>query len=581
VDNIGNGGVKDMLKTITKSLGVIIMGVIVFCIIITSGVTYWISYDKVKESAGIELIGCANITTGLFDTIEIQKLINGKYDDVKNNVSQYLNWTLHHKSIFKDQYVTNLDGTLLAKSDGMKGTLGKKTYVNPKAIEKMLETKQPVYTNVYTFEGEKKMTGYAPIFKDHNPENDIIAVNAIDFDAKVITERTNDIVKETLLFGAIPMLLAGVFTVWLISKTMKPLRNVIFYARKVAEGDLTTKPLEVKRKDEIGQLTTDFNTMVQNLKEVLHDVSVNTMSVTSTSEQLLGSSTEVTEAAKMNLQNINEIQSGLQTQVYNANQANDIVKEILEGAEVISSGIQNASNVTEGAKEKAEEGEKVVQKTIQQMEVINEKSETVTKSMESLQEKSKKITSIIEIITQIASQTNLLALNASIEAARAGEHGKGFVVVADEVKKLAEESSHSTEEIKKLIEEMQKETDNVVLNSKEESEVTKKGIKLVHEAGHSFKEITGYVNKVKTEVEDIENVIFTINEKIQSIVESIERITRISDENATNTNSVAAATEQQVASMDEVLKSTDFLTKMVEELEAKVRKFKIEKESID
>ena len=117
------------------------------------------------------------------------------------------------------------------------------------------ETKHPQYSTIYEFGGMKRITGYAPIYKDHDPNKEIIALNAIDFNAKIVSERTWDTVKDSLILGLLPMLIACIITIWLIRRKTRPITRLIDYAKKISQGDLTVENIETKNKDEIDDIS--------------------------------------------------------------------------------------------------------------------------------------------------------------------------------------------------------------------------------------------------------------------------------------------------------------------------------------
>src|SRR5699024_10219848 len=149
-------------------------------------------------------------------------------------------------------------------------------------LQQVIETKAPVYSDVYEFGGMKRLTGYAPIFKDHDASKEVVAISAIDFESSIVHSRTWDMIKGSFIFAILHILFAGIATIFLIKKTTEPINTIIQYAGRVADGELTVEPLPVKRNDEIGQLSGDLNTMVHNLKHIIGEV---TCSSTSRSEE--------------------------------------------------------------------------------------------------------------------------------------------------------------------------------------------------------------------------------------------------------------------------------------------------------
>jgi methyl-accepting chemotaxis protein len=173
-------------------LGIIIVSVLCASLIITSFSNYWVSYQNTYEAAGIEAVGCANITTGLIKPSELAQVINGN-KEMQTALGKKLDWTTEHKPIFQDQYILSLDGTILAEDSNLKKQgfkPGDKFAIDKNTVKMIQDMKHPQYSAIYEFGGMKRITGYAPIFKDQDPNKEIIALNAIDFNAQIVNTRT-------------------------------------------------------------------------------------------------------------------------------------------------------------------------------------------------------------------------------------------------------------------------------------------------------------------------------------------------------------------------------------------------------
>src|SRR5690625_725801 len=199
-----------MKNTLTVQLGAIIVGIMIAMLGITSVATYKTAYDKLYDAAGVEAYGCANITTGLIEPGDIVKIQNGDKDTMEA-VGQQLNWTTAHKDIFETQYILDLDGNLLALDDNL-AAIGLKPGdpfpMDEEAIQTLLETKHPTYSKPYKFAGLERLSGYAPIFENHDSTGEIIAISVIDFDNSIVSERTWDVVRNGILISLIPMIIA-------------------------------------------------------------------------------------------------------------------------------------------------------------------------------------------------------------------------------------------------------------------------------------------------------------------------------------------------------------------------------------
>ncbi|KRG11618.1 hypothetical protein ACA30_00330 [Virgibacillus soli] len=562
---------------LTLKLGTIIMGILLFCILVISLSMYRTNYNEIKKTAGIELYGCANITTALVDPTEIEKILAGD-STLSAKLGDDIGWTIEHKHIFEGQYIIDPNGIVLAIDENVSKqgiSVGDQFAIDAKAIQDLLETKSPTYSDVYTFAGMKRLTGYAPIFKDHDPNNEVIAISAIDFEASILHERTWQMVKGSLLFAILPILLLGGTTIYLIKRATDPLNKIIVYARKVADGDLTGGELDLQQKDEIGQLSTDLNQLVFHFRDVLGQVSNNSEEVAQASLLLTAGTEEIVKSAEQNSIDLQKVQTSSQFQVEIVQKTNETLNDISSRTQEISARAQSLTEESVQTLEQSENGDQTLQKAILQMGLMNDRMEELTDSMAVLSKKSEQIDQILTVITMISDQTNLLALNAAIEASRAGEHGKGFAVVAAEIRKLAEQSAQSAQQIGILIHEIQEDTKNVASVTTESVEGVKLGTEMIESGGQAFKGIRQSISTVTTEISDMYNEFTQINGSVQQIVDGMKSVEEKAHENRNSTNEIANNTEEQTAAIEEIAALMETMQSMTENLQDKVKNFKL------
>lgn len=407
--------------------------------------------------------------------------------------------------------------------------------------------------------------------------NELVAnVKGVVNNEQVEQARAAGQIQMLLLVVNVILIVAAVSLGLVVSRSIaRPIRKITESANELAKGDLLQKDIVIKSSDEIGQLAGAFNGMKENLRQLLKQVSMTTEQVAASSEELTASAEQSAQATTQVAQTISEVAEGVENQAAKVNRAAMTVAEISLGIQNIAANAGTVSKMAETAADTAQQGGGAVAAAIEQMTTIETSVAGSAQVVTKLGERSKEIGQIVETISGIAGQTNLLALNAAIEAARAGDHGKGFSVVAEEVRKLAEESRHAAEQIAKLILEIQSETMRAVEAMNNGTREVKSGTGIVATAGQSFKEIAALIVSVTREIREISASIQSIASGSRDMVSSVESIEKTSKEAAGQTQTVAAATEEQSASIHEIATASQALAAMAENLQQAVNRFKV------
>ncbi|MCG7334536.1 methyl-accepting chemotaxis protein [Sporosarcina sp. ACRSM] len=566
-----------MRNTLTIQLGAIIVGIMIAMLAITSIATYKTAYEKLYDAAGVEAYGCANITTGLLRPEDVDKMLAGD-QGVMEEVGQQLNWTVDHKNIFETQYIVDLDGKILALDDNLRAKgiePGDSVPLDEEAIRLLLETKHSTYSELYHFAGMERLSGYAPIFENHNANGEIIAVSVIDFDGSIVAERTWEVVKNGILISLIPMIIASIITLYLIRRKTKPISALIAQAKEIADGNLAIEDVVIKSNDEVGDLARTLNTMTSNLRNMIGTVQATAIQLTKNSVDTSTSLNEMQTAIQQIAQNMNETATSISNGTINAEHASTILeslaKDLLDSKEKAVLSVENSHQTMQIA----EDGQQSVYRINDDMVRIRTASIESGETIENLIESTTKIQDITNSISGIASQTNLLALNASIEAARAGEHGKGFAVVAEEVRKLAEQSNKEVLEVEKLVQELTESIQLVVNSTSESTKLVESGTETVAKTATSLNRISEAVSETVKEIGMISELTTAEADSSSRIVELINELTQSIHTIEDMSNHISAATEQTSASIDEVATRSKEMSDLAQDLEKIVCQFKL------
>jgi len=333
---------------------------------------------------------------------------------------------------------------------------------------------------------------------------------------------------------------------WTIRGIIKSVREVKAAADFASKGDLS-KEIRVHTDDEIGDMAKSVNTMIANLRRIIGEINTTTSSLASSSEELSATSDDMSKGA-------HELSS----------QTEQVVTAMTEVSQTIMDMAKNATSAAEGGKnasETAAKGKTIVDRTAGDMVILAKTVQEAAGTIEELGRSSAQIGAIVEVINGIADQTNLLALNAAIEAARAGEQGRGFAVVADEVRKLAERTGQATKDIAQRIASIQAAAGESVDAMKRGSDEVDKGVKLANEASVSLETIV----KTSTNAMDM----------VQRIAAATEQQSAATEEVSQNMEHIADITKQSSASTEQIKVSASELAKLASNLKEMTSWFKM------
>ncbi len=356
--------------------------------------------------------------------------------------------------------------------------------------------------------------------------------------------------RQVALASIINLIILVLGIVWVIRYAKVLVKDLQAIQVSIDNADLNTQ-FNTTREDEMGQLQNSFDRFVGSIRDTLIQVSETATSVASASAQI-SSSTE-------------EMAAGSQEQTTQSEEIARAVEQMAKSIAVNSENAGEAAHTAEKAKGAAEQGGKVVLDTVSGMKQIANVVRESAGTIQNLGKSSDQIGEIIGVIEHIADQTNLLALNAAIEAARAGEQGRGFAVVADEVRKLAEQTTKATKQIAGMIQQIQSDSHGAVRTMANATKQVDEGIVLADHAGASLKEIVEISQKVTHMVSQIA----VANEEQSSTSEQISK----------NMEAIASVTQQTASGTQQIARAAEDLNRLTETLQTLVNQFKLNSQS--
>ena len=396
----------------------------------------------------------------------------------------------------------------------------------------------------------------------------------------VVVRQTHDDAFSSITQTQIKMVSTSAFILvvtiiigFILSKRMiKPLVTLKEAAKQLAEGNLAYD-FKINEGDEVGELSKSFIEMRESLKSLVYQISSAADNVTKSSQDVLASSKQAEIVASQIAEATSQLALGSDEQAKSVENTFGSINKIVQSIEEIAVNSNYSFESSSKAEKLVKTGVEIVNTQNTKMEESTNAVGEVSKVIFTLNDKTVQVGQIIEVIESIAEQTNLLALNAAIEAARAGEQGKGFAVVADEVRKLAEESQTSIGKIQMIIRDIQSTTNIAVDSVKYATDTISVQDQAVKNTSKIFKDILEIVDIIASEIQGISSATDSVKGAGENIQQDMERILAVSEETAASTEEVTASTEEQSTYSENIVSEVEKLSKMAEELKAHTKKF--------
>ncbi|MCT4605517.1 MAG: methyl-accepting chemotaxis protein [Marinisporobacter sp.] len=401
----------------------------------------------------------------------------------------------------------------------------------------------------------------------------------IEQDRKVEIEKAHDNMGraiKTLVISGLCAILLSVSIMMIISKKIRNQFNkVIQITNKAAQGDLTIERLTYKGKDEVGQLSAAINQMVNNLRGMMNEVLHVSGETNKQTHAFMDIAREVREGSEQIAATMQQMAVGAEEQATSSTEIAHAINHLSKLIEETNLKGEELKNSSEEVLAVTDVGNQQLLMSVDQMDVINHMVKDSVDKIKRLDQKTQNISQLIKVINDISEQTNLLALNAAIEAARAGEAGRGFSVVSEEIRKLAEEVKNSASEIREIVEDIQNESNNMTKD-------LEGGYKQVEDGTEKIKNTEELFNKINEEVKNMVEKIQYVSRNLEKVAEhsgeigsSVEQVAAIAEENSASIEQTADLAQKENHAMERMKEENDKMMTSMENFKILIEQFKL------